>query len=286
MTIGARSLATAGLLALGACGGSMRTTEQSTARLASIDEITDAQWGALASRRIFFGHQSVGGNIMQGVTEVLAANPSIPLKVVESRDLSDSLMPAFHHALVGRNDFPLEKFADFVTVANGFGDDNGIAMLKLCYIDIHTHTNPQELFDSYRRSVDALKARNPSLTIVHFTAPLTSIENWKGRIRAALTRANTQRERNLVRHRYNELLRHAYEGKEPLFDIARLESTLPDGRGVYFLMGGQEVPLLAPQHTDDGGHLNANARRIVAEQLLIMLARLGTAGPAVVAQGS
>lgn len=262
----------------------MRTTEQSTPPLASIDEVTDAQWAALAKRRIFFGHQSVGGNIMQGVAEVLAANPSIPLKVVESRDVSDSLAPAFHHALVGRNDFPLEKFADFVTVAGGL--DDGIAMLKLCYIDIHTHTNPQELFDSYRRSVEALKARNPSLTIVHFTAPLTSIENWKGRVRAALTRANTQRARNLVRHRYNELLRQAYEGKEPLFDIARLESTLPDGRRVHFRIDGEDVPLLAPQHTDDGGHLNASARRIAAEQLLIMLARLDAGPPAVVAAGS
>jgi hypothetical protein len=286
MTNISRSLAAAGVFALGACGGSMKTTEQQAAPLPSLNDVTEAQWAALANRRIFFGHQSVGGNIMEGVAEVLAANPSIPLKVVESRDLSDSLVPAFHHTLVGRNDFPLEKFEDFVTVADGFGAAGGIAMLKLCYIDIHTHTDPQELFDAYRRNVDALKSRKPSLTIVHFTAPLTNIENWKGRVRATLTGANTQRERNLVRHRYNELLREAYEGKEPVFDIARLESTLPDGRRVHFQIAGQEVPLLAPQHTDDGGHLNARARRMVAEQLLIFLARLEPPKSTVVAAGS
>ena len=266
----------------------MKTADTGGKPLPSLKEVSDTEWAALAKRRIFFGHQSVGGNIMQGVVEVLAANPSIPLKVVESRSPGDSAGPAFHHALIGRNDYPLEKFEDFVTVAAGsFGPDGGIAMLKLCYIDIHTHTDPQELFAEYRRRVESLRASNPSLTIVHFTSPLTNIENWKGRVRAALTRANTQRERNLVRHRYNELLRQSYEGREPIFDIARLESTLPDGQRVFFRFDGQDVPLLAPQYTDDGGHLNAGARRMVAEQLLVMLARLGsTAASSVVASGS
>jgi hypothetical protein len=275
MRIGARNVAAIGLLALGACGGGMTTSNEKSERLHSLADVSEAQWAALAQRRVFFGHQSVGGNIMDGVADVLKANPGIRLNVVESRDLSGSTRPGFHHALIGRNDFPLEKFDDFAKVAStGFGSEGGIAMLKLCYIDIHRHTDAQDLFEQYRRRVDAVRAKNPTLTIVHFTSPLTSIENWKGRLRASLTGSATQRERNAVRHRYNELLRQAYQGREPLFDIARLESTLPDGKGVFFRVGDEAVPLLAPEYTDDGGHLNAPARRMVAEQLLIMLAQL------------
>ena len=287
MRIGLSSLAATALLALGACGGSMKSTDQAAAPLPTLNDVTDAQWAALAQRQIFFGHQSVGGNIMRGVAEVLAANPRIRLNVVESRALGDTAPPAFRHALVGRNDFPIEKFDDFATLASsGFGPDGGVAMLKLCYIDIHTHTDAEDLFAQYQRRVERLRAANPSLTIVHFTSPLTTIENWKGQLRARLTGNNTQRDRNVVRHRYNELMRRAYEGREPLFDIARLEARLPDGRSVFYRAGDQDVPLLAPQYTDDGGHLNAAARRMVAEQLLVMLARLDPPRPTVAARGN
>ena len=287
MSIGLKALAGLGLLTLGACGGSMMTTEQAAAPLPSLNDITDAQWAGLAQRQIFFGHQSVGGNIMQGVAEVIAANPRIRLNVVESRPLGDTAQPAFRHALVGRNDFPIEKFDDFAKVAStGFGPDGGVAMLKLCYIDIHTHTNANDLFAQYQRRVAQLRSANPSVTVVHFTSPLTTIENWKGQLRARLTGNNTQRDRNVVRHRYNELLRRTYEGREPVFDIASLEARLPDGRSVFYRADDEQVPLLAPQYTDDGGHLNAAARRMVAEQLLIMLARLEPARPAIATTGN
>jgi hypothetical protein len=286
MRIGLMALSTMGALALGACGGSMMTSERAAAPLPKLSDITDAQWATLASRQIFFGHQSVGNNIMQGVTEVLAENPRIRLNVMESRELGNA-QPAFRHALVGRNDFPIEKFDDFAALAStGFGDEGGVAMLKLCYIDIHTHTNAEDLFAQYRRRIDSLKARNPSLTVVHFTSPLTTIENWKGVLRAKLTGDNTQRDRNVVRHRYNELLRRAYEGREPFFDVARLEARLPDGRSVFYRSGDQDVPQLAPQYTEDGGHLNAAARRMVAEQLLILLARLEPPRATIAAKGS
>lgn len=282
-----RSTAAMTLLALAACGGTMMTTREAAPALPTLSDVTDAQWAALAQRQIFFGHQSVGGNIMQGVAEVLAANPRIRLTVVESRNPRDSAGPAFRHALVGRNDFPLEKFDDFVALtASGFGSDGGVAMLKLCYVDIHTHTDAEDLFAQYRRRIDSLRAKNPNVTVVHFTSPLTTIENWKGVLRATLSGNNTQRDRNVVRHRYNELLRREYEGREPLFDIAKLEARLPDGRSVFYRVDGDSVPLLAPQYTDDGGHLNAAARRMAAEQLLIMLARLEPPRPVMAARGS
>lgn len=263
----------------------MTTGRAEAVRLSAIQDVAPAQWEALSQRQIFFGHQSVGGNIMDGVADVMAHNPQVRLNVVESRDIG-SAGPAFHHALVGRNDYPLEKMDDFVgVVSREFGADGGIAMLKLCYVDIHRHTDPDALFAEYQHRVAAVRRANPAVTIVHFTAPLTGIENWKGLVRAKLTGNATARERNRVRNRYNELIRQAYEGREPLFDIAELESTLPDGRRVFF--GGAEAPvyMLAPEYSDDGGHLNAAARRMVAEQLLVTLAQLEPAAlPATVAQ--
>jgi hypothetical protein len=274
------------VISAAACGDAMPIATE-RAELPSIQSVSDSQWTALASKRVFFGHQSVGGNIMDGVAEILSANPKIALRVVESRSADSASNAGFFHAAVGRNDYPLEKFKDFATVASsGFGKDGGIAMMKLCYVDIHTHTDAQALFDEYRKAVSEVKSRNPSVTVVHVTTPLTVNENWKGRLMSTLRGYSTQRQRNVVRHKYNELLRQAYSGKEPIFDLAHLESRFPDGRLSRYNAAGQPIPLLVAEYSDDGAHLNASARRMVAEQLLITLARLPEGQRAESARGS
>lgn len=251
-------------------------------QLPSIQSVTDSQWAILASRRVFFGHQSVGGNIMEGVSEVLAANPGIPLRVAESRTASQ---PGFFHAAVGRNDYPLEKFKDFASVASdAFRSQGDVAMVKLCYVDIHRQTDANALFAEYQRTVAEVKARNPAVTIVHVTTPITVNENWKGLLMAKVRGYSTQRERNLVRHRYNELMRQTYGNTEPLFDLALLESRYPDGRPSRYSIAGESVPLMVPAYTSDGSHLNETGRRMAAEQLLILLANLPTRPAQVAAQ--
>ena len=71
-----------------------------------------------------------------------------------------------------------------------------------------------------------------------------------------------------------DLLREAYEGKEPLFDIAGIESVGPGGERESFDVKGKSFPALVPAYTDDGGHLNALGRKVVAEKLLVFLAGL------------
>jgi hypothetical protein len=147
-------------------------------------------------------------------------------------------------------------------------------------------TDAGALFGEYRKRMAELRALHPGLTIVHFTMPLKEPENWKGYVRKKLRGEPLEVESNAVRNRYNALLRQAYEGTEPIFDVARLESTLPDGRRTFSRRGADTVYVLAPLHTDDGGHLNAAARRMVAEQLLILLARLEAPAPAAAASSS
>jgi hypothetical protein len=271
-----RITAIAALFSAVACGGSVTTSQDAEPPLKTLAQVAPEQWASLAQQRIFFGHQSVGGNIVAGITDIVAQHPSVRLNVVESRDLAGRREPGFYHALVGRNDYPIEKFDDFVALSSAAFDGPGIAMLKLCYTDMHKQTNAETLFADYQRRIVDLRARNPQLTIVHFTTPLTGIENWKGRLMSSVKGFTTQRERNAIRHRYNELMRAAYEGKEPLFDVAKLESTLPDGRRITFRAGAEDVPFLAPEYSDDGGHLNAAARQRVAEQLLVLLAQVNS----------
>jgi hypothetical protein len=71
---------------------------------------------------------------------------------------------------------------------------------------------------------------------------------------------------NMWRGEFNDLLRGAYVGKEPLFDLARLESTSPDGDREPQEWEDRRIPALFPSYTEDGGDLNPGPRlRLVGE---------------------
>lgn len=248
------------------------TESASEAPVASFNDITPDQWKTLAERRIFFGHQSVGGNVMDGVAELIAGDPRIPLRVAEATTLDSSAGAGLFHARVGTNGDIGSKSEAFASATRSLSPS--VALLKYCYVDITGASDPELLFREYRDRMLRLRAENPDLIIVHSTMPLTDLEGRREWLMAKVRGGDTKRDLNLIRSRYNELLRAEYVGKEPVFDIARIESTLADGTRTFFRSRGRDVPFLAPALTDDGGHLNADGRRAAAEQLLALLASL------------
>jgi hypothetical protein len=274
-----RSLAAAIMIGVLVATGCVKKEESAgtmtNSNLPQLTDVDSASWARLAERRIFFGHQSVGRNIVDGINDVLAANPQIRLRVVESKDLDTMRAAGFYHASVGRNQFPEEKEVEFAAIADSaFSATPGIGMVKFCYVDVRTDTDPQALFEAYQRRMAELAARRPGLTLVHLTMPLTTWSiTWKGRVKKLLGRT-TAPDLNPVRNRFNALMREVYSGRAPLFDLATLESTRLDGSRAYYTQGSDTVYTLTPEYTNDGGHLNEASRRMIAEQLLIFLARL------------
>jgi hypothetical protein len=59
-----------------------------------------------------------------------------------------------------------------------------------------------------------------------------------------------------------------------IIDIAKIESTYPDGSRCSFTMDGKTYYSMVPEYTSDGGHLNETGRKKVAEQFLILPANL------------
>jgi lysophospholipase L1-like esterase len=79
---------------------------------------------------------------------------------------------------------------------------------------------------------------------------------------------------NIKRNELNEMLLNEYLDREPIFDIAAVESTSPGGTRTSFTQNGKKYYVLADDYSRDGGHLNDLGKKVVAEQLLIFLARL------------
>ncbi len=250
----------------------MRIPEAPEVQQPSFSEVSDSQWHALAMRRIFFGHQSVGANIIDGVQNVLADHPEIPLQVFAASPVDSSSPPGLYHANVGHNGEPASKISAFGnTVTAG---TPSVALLKFCYVDVEGGRNPDSLFAEYQANIAALKATLPGLTVVHVTMPLTRKGGYRSTLMARLRGQPTTDDLNVIRNRYNALLRQSYAGKEPVFDLARVESTHADGTRSFVTHDGDTVYTLAPEKTPDGGHLNASGQRTAAEAFLAVLASL------------
>jgi len=230
----------------------------------------------LANRRVYFAHQSVGGNIVHGIQTILETHANSGFKLVESQNPASVSGPAFIHFAAGRNEDPTSKNADFQRVLDSRAEpDSALVLLKYCYIDVNAGTDIDAMFRSYTEMVAGVRRKHPDVTVVHVTMPLTTdAADWKASIKRLLGRT-TAREVNAKRARFNRLLTSTYPA-EPVFDLAALESTHPDGRRERTTVGGEEVFALVAGYTPDGGHLTANAQKDIADSLIRTLAAIPT----------
>jgi len=256
-------------------------TETDKVILPSIDDVPAESWAKLADRNIFFGHKSVGYNIIDGIADVMNEHDYIKLNVVVGQEPTTFDLPVLAHSHVGMNTDPVSKIRSFMNIMdNGMGSKVDIAFFKFCYVDIMRDSDPQEIFNCYRAAFEELKNRYPDTKFLHITVPICSVpkgvkRNLKQSIKLLIGMPGVL-EDNMIRQNYNKLLRDAYSETEPFFDLALIESVNPDGFRCYAAKGTEKVNFMAPEYTDDGGHLNIRGRRKVAEQLLIILAE--TAG--------
>jgi hypothetical protein len=241
--------------------------------------LNDHQIANLVSKKILFGHQSVGSNIISGIRDLAIADPRLKLRIVKSSDPQSIPGPALVEFNIGENGNPQAKLDAFTAVLDkGMGTQGGIAMFKFCYVDIESSTDIAKMTAAYQNAISALKHRYPLLEIVHVTMPLTSEEpTVKARIKRLLGRA-TREELNVKRNHFNDLMRRRYAGIEPIFDLAEVESTYHDGSRSFFVRNNDKVYTLAPEYTLDGGHLNEPGRRLAAEKLLHVCSQLETRG--------
>jgi hypothetical protein len=247
----------------------------------SINSLSSAARARLDEAKIFFGHQSVGGNIVDGLKSLVASDPQLKLSVVDGAETND-MSSFFAHARIGKNGNPQAKTDAFSAAMDaGLGERVDVAFHKYCYADISAGSNVQRMFDHYRQSMQRLRERYPGVTFVHVTTPLMQVQSGpKAVIKKLLHRMPDHYADNMKREQFNDLLRREYERSEPIFDLAAIESTRPGGERESISFDGATSYALVPDYTTDGGHLNDPAKRMVAQQLLVFLARTLEGQPA------
>lgn len=267
----------AALIAMAACSGSEAGSERPAPR--SLAE----ELKVLARTTIFFGHQSVGDNIVDGLRD-LSVLERVPLEIRKTETALGLARGTWGHGHISYNGAPEIKLESFLkTFDESAADPTGIlaggtnaaepdiALMKFCYVDFHSTTDVQALFADYQATMEAIRSEHPNTTLVHVTVPLTARQSFFKTMAKRLMGRPSSEDMNEVRERFNELLRGTYEGREPVFDLAAIESIDEDGRRL--LVGGdRSIPMLVPAYTDDGEHLNPEGRVRVARELVALLA--------------
>ena len=227
----------------------------------SMPSISKSEIETVASRRIVFGHQSVGENILDGVKK-LARKNGVRLELIETRKAA-SEAPGIFHFEVGQNGDPFGKIGDFEkTMSSAAFGKVDIALVKLCFVDITKDTDAVAVAKAYEASLKKLAASFPNTRFIAVTAPLTTIPTGlKVWVKNMIGRKSTDMQDNAKRKQFNDYLRKEFPA-DRLFDIARLEAE----------DASAQIELLRPDLSSDGGHLNDKGQRLVGAGLLKLLA--------------
>jgi hypothetical protein len=210
--------------------------------------------------RIYFDHHSVGANILAGVRQIDREVAGSKLRLASPEEANSIQGPVLVEGGGGHNGDPkgkIDHFAKVIRVDAGLKPD--VAFMKLCFTDIGPRTDVENIFAYYRRSMESLEREYPGIRFAHVTVPLTAKPvGLKARLFRLIGREVWDDASNRKRAEFNRLLRETF-ASDPVFDLARLEATAPDGNPVGMYL---DEPSMFRGYTNDGGHLNSLGERL------------------------
>lgn len=243
----------------------------------SENERLDTLIECLANKKVYFGHQSVGFNIINGIIQLAKENDQ-HISIAETRDFAKADSVSFVHFRVGENRNPYSKIDDFVQLMDGISKDSGsIAFFKFCYIDISKDTDIDPIFKYYKEKMIYLKEKYPQTKIILVTMPIRALQKGiKAFVKKMLTMPVGEKLENVKRIEFNERLINELSNDFQVFDLAKVEATLPDGTLNSFEYQGNKYFSMPYLYTRDQGHLNDFGARVVATNLISFLTQSGS----------
>jgi hypothetical protein len=260
--------ACAALAVTGCDGGKVIKADKAPS---TVESLSAKDLESLSGKKIFFGHQSVGWNIIDGLKDIAREKGWAGFSFVEAREPGDT--PGFYHAAIGQNGDPLGKIKDFEAIMRGgMGNKVDIALMKFCYVDFNPETDVEAVYAAYRDAMMRIAADYPKTTLVYATVPLeTSEERWKAIVKRLIGRS-TRDDSNVARERINESIRaECSAAGKVLFDVAQVEATSSDSLGKGLTASEGRYYSLKKEYSVDGGHLNLIGRKAAATALIDLL---------------
>jgi hypothetical protein len=230
--------------------------------------IKKSDLNSLPGKKVYFAHQSVGYNIIEGMKKIIAKNNELNFikiltleEYLQAKITEDDSSFYLIHSGIGRNMFPDSKISDFRNKLDTIGQVDA-AFLKFCFIDVNRSTDVNLLHRNYMDAMSQFRLKYGNTKFLYFTCPVTAKENFiRGVIKAILNRPD---DLNKNRNRFNNLIREN-ENIE-LFDLAFYESHEDNEKTT-----SEREYLLKKYSTSDGGHLNDPGSEKIGAKLLLRL---------------
>lgn len=230
--------------------------------LARESTLSSADFTLFREHRYYFGHQSVGANLMTGLGALGDADARYKISVQWAYQAVSAFQgPGMFDKFVGENYQPYQKISDFdaqVRTTLQVGNHVDVAFTKFCYVDLSESTDVAALAQAYITEMEALETAFTNTTFLWTTAPLTASAD------AA----------NVKRNQYAQLIRnYASTHGKPLYDLAALEAVSASGARCQFTSGGATYDRLCTDWEASAGdpHLNAAAGQRFAKVLALGL---------------
>lgn len=214
----------------------------------AVPSLPQCAMDGIGQERWLFTHASVGGNLVEGLDDLRAAEPGryqLSTAWVGYDGGTQRCEPPPAPTVPGTvyecdrgNPGWQDKLAIFDSSVGPGGwhaPAVGAVMNKMCYIDQDADAGV------YLASMAALVDAYPATVFVYTTMPLTTGEDAD----------------NVLRNVYNQAVRaHCAASGELLYDIADMEAHDPNGVEHTFESGGTTYQKLYAGYTTDGGHLD------------------------------
>ncbi|MCL1918922.1 MAG: hypothetical protein FWG14_11495 [Peptococcaceae bacterium] len=230
---------------------------------------------AVAQTNYFFAHGSLGGNIVEGLSELHTDNAALYSLTIETLrsstpDPPPEVQPGTVYAVNRGNQSTDNKRSWFDSYMDkGWGRKVTAVLNKYSYRDSDTFNSKSDKIDmiltfddnlkraraeaeSYTYSMGTIQLENPDLKVVFTTMPLVPRDD----------RAN------MMRYAFNQWIRdYCQTNGYFLLDIADIESHYPDGtpNTGFFAPADSSFEQMVSLYTSDGGHLNVDGKRLVAK---------------------
>lgn len=217
----------------------------------------------LKGKKVYFAHQSVGNNIVQGLSSLIEKSEDIKfIKIVTLEDYlkdnyehNDSFF-YFIHSRIGQNGHPDIKLNDFLQKCDSLPDIDA-AFIKLCYADVRHETDVQVLYKNYVETLSQLQKKHQQAKFIYFTVPYTTKEGY---FKGTLKKVMGKHDNNIARNKLNTLIRQT--NNIDIFDIGFYESHLESDNTEL------EKEYLLKEYTYDNGHLNPPAAERISWYLI------------------
>ncbi len=225
---------------------------------------------AIRSTRVFFGHQSVGADTIEGMAALGFGDPWVYWAFPDDAGYNGGAY--FGQEMIGENRHPagkVEAFRAFM-IDDAYGARVDLAGFKLCFQDFEDDAGGDAAGSSaelaaleltYAAAIDQVRAQFPGVRLFHVTPPLVAAAEWSA-------------DQNAARVALGDWLKHTYGPTDVIFDLQDVESIDPSTQQRCTAMGAWA--LCDANAADDHAHLSTGGKERMAKAMMTMVHRVAT----------